>query len=367
MNSINLNNNILKRNLIIYDHEDTHLIEKFIKKYNLLNWLRSYDEIWKIYYGKVYNPPHFGNIIVLKKNLTLEALQHVWNMVDFNGSIIIDSKYETFYINSKIKKIKNDKKIIIKKNSYRTYYFKKYRIIDFIIAGTKKGGTTAGIVNLSKHPDISMYHKEIHYYSILKNFQKGEKWYMSHFNYKKKRVGDKAPDIMYQDGCLQLLQETNPHVKIIIFLRNPIERAYSDWKMTRDKFNNKDSFEYCIMDEYKYRMNEPKLFNVSFYHAFLRRGFYYKQIQNILKYFCKDNLLVLISENIRETKDKEYQKVFDFLELEQYHDYFVDEFVSSKPEDVLNKNDKIYSFLKNIYTKDVENLEKFLGYKTGWW
>lgn len=367
MNSININiNNILKRNLIIYDYEDSELLNSFLKKNKLSNWLTTYEDIWKIYYNKIYNPPYFQNIILLKKKLVTEELQHVWNMVAFNGTIIIDSKYETYYINSKIKKIENDKKIIIKKNNYKTYYFKKYRILDFIIAGTKKGGTTAGAINISKHPDISIVNEEINYYSKLENFEKGKKWYMNHFNYKKKRVGDKAPDVMYQDKCLELLQYINPHVKIIIFLRNPIERAYSDWKMTKERFYNKNSFEYCIMDEYKNRMNEPKTYNVSFYSSFLRRGFYYQQIQNILKYFSKDNLLILISENIRKNMDKEYQKIFNFLELSEHHDKFEEEFISINPDDILNKNDKIYSFLKNIYKKDIEDLEKFLGYKINW-
>jgi hypothetical protein len=367
---IKLNNNINNRNLIIFDYEDKKEVESFIKKNNLSNWRLTFDDIWKIYYGKIYNPPFFNNIIVLKKKLDDESLQYIWNMIVLNGYILINIKYKDYYSNSlknNIRLIKNNNKVLIKKNVIKTYFPKKYRVVDFIIAGSKKGGTTAGISNLSMHPDISMVKHEISYYSIIDHFQKGKKWYMSHFDYRKKRVGDKAPDVMYQDGCLQLLQHTNPHVKIILFLRNPIERAYSDWKMTKERFNNKNSFEYCILDEYKYRMKEPKLYNVSFFSSFIRRGFYYEQIQEILKYFSKENLLILISEKIRKNMDEEYQKIFSFLELPEYHANFVEEFQSLSPDDVLDKKNKIYLFLKKIYEDDVKQLEKFLGYKTEWW
>ena len=122
-----------------------------------------------------------------------------------------------------------------------------------------KGGTTAGITNFSKHPEISMYKEEIHYFDIMENYQKGINWYKSHFDYSKKMVGDKAPDVMYQDICLELLQLVNPHVKILLFLRNPIERAYSHWKMLRDLFKIKRSFEYTAMDEIKNRWGYQQL------------------------------------------------------------------------------------------------------------
>ena len=179
-------------------------------------------------------------------------------------------------------------------------------------------------------------------------------------------VGDKAPDVMYQTSCLELLQLVNPQVKIILMLRNPIHRAYSHWKMLRDEFKNKSSFEYCVNNEIKNKWGENRLYKVSFWSHIVQRGLYYQQIQEILKYFSKDNLLILISENIRKDMDKEYQKIFDFLEIPTFHTTFVEDFVSKKT-DTINEDSKIYKLLKKIYKTDVKNLEKMLGYKTGWW
>jgi hypothetical protein len=87
----------------------------------------------------------------------------------------------------------------------------------------------------------------------------------------------------------------------------------------------------------------------------------------ILKYFPKDNLLILITEEVRNNMDKEYQKVFQFLNLPPHHDNYVEEFISNNPNDILDPNTILYKKLKKIYSNDVKKLEKFLGYKVGWW
>jgi hypothetical protein len=256
--------------------------------------------------------------------------------------------------------------ILVKKNNFKTYQFPKYRVIDFIIAGTMKGGTTAAIKNFNKHPELSMVEKEIHYFDKKIDYQRGLQWYKSHFNYSKKMVGDKAPDVMYMYSCLEPLQMINPFVKIILFLRNPVERAYSHWKMTRDLFRNTRTFEESIEDELLHRMGENRLYHEAFWHHFIQRGFYYEQIIEILKYFPKDNLFIVISEKVRYNMDEEYQKIFNFLGVSEFHTKFEEEFVSIS-NDTLNKNSKLYKDLKKIFSIDVKKLEKFLGYKTDWW
>jgi hypothetical protein len=354
-----INNNLIKngRNIIIYDkNKRTNMNDK---------WMNTTNPIYKIYYGHAYNPPYFDVVVVFSNTNTEEDVKLLWNMVVLNGNIIIRNNKLTnsFFKNNIIKE--NNDFLLIKKNNNITYQFKEYRILDFIIAGTMKGGTTAAITNFSKHPDISMVEKEIHYFDRKKNYQKGTNWYKSHFDYSKKMVGDKAPDVMYQYSCLELLQIVNPQVKIILFLRNPIDRAYSHWKMLRDKFNFDKSFEESVNDEIKHRWNENTTYNVSFIH-FVQRGLYFKQIQNILKYFPQCNIHILISENVKTNMNNEYQKVFIFLGLKEHRDDYVQEFVS-KSSDTIDKKSLVYKKLKKIYRNDVKLLEKFLGYKTGWW
>jgi hypothetical protein len=369
---------IIIRDNIIRNNLSNTILSDILNKYNIKKTktkhiLETTLPIYKVHAGHVYNPPFFDYIIIEKK-ITFDDIKMAWNMILQGGTIIIPNKglnnknkieIEIFK-NNIVKNTKDYIHIKKPKNTFKVFQFPKYRILDFIIAGTMKGGTTAAITNFNKHPDISMVEKEIHYFDKKENYQKGVEWYKKHFNYNKKMVGDKAPDVMYQTSCLELLQIVNPHIKIILFLRNPIDRAYSHWKMSRDLFRNMRSFEDCIEDEIENRWNENRTYNVAFWYHFVQRGLYYQQIIEILKYFPKSNIHILITENVKNNMDKEYQSVFKFLDLPEYHNTFVEEF-SSKSKDLIDTSSPIYKKLKKIYEPDVKLLEKFIGYKTGWW
>lgn len=353
------------RNIIIYD--TINELNK-IKNYDLKNWLSSSIPIYSVYYNKAYNPSFFNNIICIKKlnDKDLQENMHkLWNMVLFGGYIFTFSTLGNYL--KKYIIYKKDDYVLIKKTNSIVFQFIKYKApIDFIIAGTMKSGTTSAMEHFDNHPEISMPKEEIHYFDIKENYQKGIEWYKSHFNYNKKMIGDKAPDVMYIYSCLELLQIVNPQVKIILFLKNPIERAYSHWKMTRDLFGNRNSFEFCINDEIEHRMKENRSYHVSFFAHFIKRGFYYEQIMEILKYFPRENLNITISEIMEENTDKSYQNIFKFLNVKEYHSNFNKRFVS-KSKNKLNKEGELYLKLQKIFDSDKKKLEKFLGYKTGWW
>jgi hypothetical protein len=360
------------RNLIIFNNN--YDIIEFKKKNKLENWLQTSANVSTIvYYGNAYNPPYFNNIISLITN-NFEDVQKIWNMTLYEGSFIVSSNFYNFFEKYVIKK--SDNNILVKKKINITYQFPKWKVLDFMIAGTMKGGTTSALKNFYYHPEISMpkinkkvnVYEEIHYFNdIKKNYLKGVEWYKQHFDYSKKMIGDKSPDIMYQSLCLDLLQMLNPQVKIILFLRNPIDRAYSHWKMLKNDFNpNISSFEFCVEDELKNRMGEIRNYSVSFWTHLVQRGLYYSQIENILKYFPRENIYIAISEKVRKDMDKEYDNIFKFLNIQPFKGNYTEEYVS-KSSDTLDINSKIYKKLKKTFNKDKVKLENFLGYKTEWW
>jgi len=362
------------RNLIIYNY-NINIIE-FKKTHKLNSWMQTPSPVATVvYYGNAYNPPCFNNIISLIDN-QFEDIQKIWNMTLQEGYFIISSKYNNFFKNYIIETSKDN--ILVQKKTNITYQFPKWRVIDFMIAGTMKGGTTSALRNFYLHPEISMpktefnqktkTYGEIHYFNDIKNnYLKGVEWYKQHFDYSKKMVGDKAPDVMYQNLCLDLLQMINPQVKIILFLRNPIDRAYSHWKMLKIDFNpSTQSFDFCVEDELEHRMNEIKNYSVSFWTHIVQRGFYYKQIENMLRYFPKENIYIAISEKVRHNMEAEYDKIFKFLNVSPFKGNFKEEYVS-KSSDTLDPDSKIYKKLKKVFNSDKIKLEKFLGYKTDWW
>jgi len=334
-------------NILIYN--DSYNINKYTDfyKYN--------KKIYELYDGKIINPPFFDKIIIQHNNLTEDELKMIYNMLNVNGTLELIEKY-TFFFN---------KNKIIKKTNFQ-YILNYNRVIEFIIAGTQKGGTTALSLNISKHPDIYIDNdkdprkSEIHFFDIYWN--RGINYYKNKFNYSKKLVGEKTPEIMYLPHVLPMIQSINPYIKIILILRNPIERAYSSWKLVTKYFNEIRSFEDAINDELKYKLKENKTFYTAMTH-YLQRGLYYKQIKEILNWFPKHNILVLISEDVKKNMNKEYNKVYDFLNIKNIKEKYSTEFEST---DTSKIDSKLYKKLINFFIKDVKKLEKLLNIKTKW-
>jgi hypothetical protein len=318
----------------------------------------------KIHYvsnGHLFNPPFFEIVIFARQNEEEENLKLLWNMTLLNGFLIIPEKLFSFFENNKeIKKYKNF--IMIKKINNIVYNpILKYRVVDFIIVGTQKGGTTAAMLNLSKHDDIYLHPEEIHYFDIFIN--NGLSWYKKHFDYTKKMVGEKTPDLMYLTQTHSIIQGLNPYVKLIFFLRNPIYRAYSSWNMLRTKWGEKKSFKECIDEELNFRINENRTLYTSSYH-FLQRGLYYEQITNMLKWFPIQNMCFLISEQVKINMNESYNKIYTFLNLEKKNNIeYTEEFISSYSEEI---DSEMIEKLKSFFIEDVKKLEKLINIKTHW-
>ena len=119
------------RNLLIYDYHENI---DFLKKYKLNKWLKyKLDhamQIYKVYYGDIYNPPFFSNIICLKNNLSLEELQQLWNMTYLNGYILINhTKHDHLFKKSIIEN--NNNMILIKKKYFYHIFISKISNIRF--------------------------------------------------------------------------------------------------------------------------------------------------------------------------------------------------------------------------------------------
>ena len=164
---------------------------------------------------------------------------------------------------------------------------------------------------------------------------------------------------------------------MILVLRNPIDRAYSEWHMFFKKNNlkkkqnsgNNKTFEESIHNELNLRLNEIPTNYCNDHH--LQRGLYYKQIMNLLKYFPYQNLLIIFNEDFKNKQKETYKKIFNFLGLKNID---IDNFKFEVAlEGTYSKNEKekqishelrkeMIDFLKD----DVEKLEKFLNIKTNW-
>ncbi|WP_221074370.1 sulfotransferase domain-containing protein [Agarivorans aestuarii] len=241
--------------------------------------------------------------------------------------------------------------------------------VDFIICGTQKGGTTALDIYLREHLEICMAaRKEVHFFDNEDNFANGNPDYSEYHRFFKpkkthKLLGESTPVYMYWNESPKRIFEYNPKMKLIIILRNPIERAYSHWNMERSRGADSLSFSEAVSsEEERCRAALPYQHRLF---SYIDRGHYIDQLRTIWKYFPKQNVLVLRNEDLKQHPKDTLNKVADFLEVAHFND-IENKDIHSRPY-VSQIDVKERTFLKSIFEAGIRELEAELQWDCSDW
>jgi len=161
---------------------------------------------------------------------------------------------------------------------------------NFMVVGTQKAGTTWLFECLNEHPEVFVPElKEVHYFCPpdrcrVSRADKGENWYRGLYTKAKgaKALGDMTTDYMYLPGVAAALHQFSPHLKLAFLLRDPVERAYSQYWMRRRQTPGAGDFRSELAAN-------PNL---------VGRGLYYRQIASFLKYFPREQCRIWIYEEV---------------------------------------------------------------------
>ena len=241
--------------------------------------------------------------------------------------------------------------------------------IDFIIAGTQKGGTTALYEYFRLHQNICMADKkELHFFDEDRYFEKKNPNYSKYHRYfspndHSQVIGEATPIYMYWNKSIERIHVYNPKIKLIIILRNPIDRAFSHWNMERDKGRESRTFLKAIRDEDS-KINLPN-YSQNKILSYLDRGHYSQQIKNIFNYFNKNQLLILRSEDLRENLDNTLMNIAGFLSIPPFDPVYHKEVNSRSYPHKMSKEE--LTFLKNFYQEEFSSLENILGWDLSSW
>lgn len=207
---------------------------------------------------------------------------------------------------------------------------------DFFIGGVQKGGTTSLYAALAQHPQIiRAKFKEVFYYGNNDNYQKGKAHYKQFFatSFHKQNVERKlGKQVLTLDATTNTFEskeapkrilQDNPKAKIIFILRNPVERAFSQYKMSQKKGWEKASFEKALELEEARIADGAKMasgFNGHNY-AFQRlgyrsRGLYVNYMKQWFAEFPKENILVLNSDSFFQNPDAVFDNICQFLKID---------------------------------------------------
>ncbi len=186
-------------------------------------------------------------------------------------------------------------------------------MLDFIVVGSQKSGTTAIRKNLSKVKDVYLPKDELHFFDNDNLFKTNKLDYSEinkHFDFNCGNInGEVTPIYIYWDNCLERIYEYNSNVKIVVILRNPIHRAYSQWNMESERGTDRLNFYESLKVEKIFKKNKLQ----HRVYSYVERGMYYKQIKKIFKIFPKENVLILKYETYKQNNVKTINKILRFI------------------------------------------------------
>jgi hypothetical protein len=190
--------------------------------------------------------------------------------------------------------------------------------VHFLIAGTQKGGTTALAAYLARHPEVFIPPaKEVHFFDNENLDWLEPDWsvYHQHFNaaLNEQIWGEATPITMWWKPAIERLWRYNPHIRVIIILRNPITRAFSHWNMERQRgAESLDFFQALSEEPMRCRSALPLQHRV---YSYMDRGFYVAQLREIWRFFPRHQVMVIRQEWLADAPEQTLADIERFLGL----------------------------------------------------
>jgi len=267
---------------------------------------------------------------------------------------------------------------LIKRNYY--YLSSPFRVLpECFVIGVVRSGTTSLYHYLGQHPCIgSSAYDEIGYFDD--NYHLGVNWYKSLFptKFTKNKIikkhgsfltYDVTPFYIYNPLVARRISASFPRAKIISNLRNPIDRAYSNYILMYQDGDTTKTFEEMIqiaMDEIeknKAKLNDEVYIADIFYQNILARGFYADQLKIWFEKFQKKQILIIPSEDLALKPDQVLTKVFEFLDLPYFK---IKDFTRQNRREYHPMKDETRKLLVEFYKPHNKKLFDMLGSKFDW-
>ena len=238
-------------------------------------------------------------------------------------------------------------------------------MIDFAIIGAQKSGTTALAHFLDQHSAIAMTRpKEAHIFDA-EDFdpENVDREYLPFFEHasEDQLKGDATPIYIFWQDVLKRLYNYKAGLKLIVLLRDPVDRAISHYEMEQGRGNEKLPLWLALLTESN-RLKcdtKPKAEqSATRNHSYRTRGYYTRPLKEVREIFPSDQVLIVTMENLLKKHDETLAQVFSFLG--------VDPIVSIQHEMVFSGGEsrKLYPFsrfmLRLCYLLEYCRLQRYV-------
>ncbi len=236
--------------------------------------------------------------------------------------------------------------------------------VNLTIIGAQKSGTSSLYYYLEKHPNISVsIKKELHFWSL--HYEKGQTWYRSHFlpipEGQVWRTGEASPTYLDSPETPERMYHEYPDMKLIVLLRNPISRAISHYYHWVRLKKESRPLDIALTEQLAEIPDWDDV--ISIRNHYIARGCYVKFLEKWLRFFPREQMLVIPSERFQDHPSDIVQTVHSFLKippkpLENLEYYNVGEYHVENPS--------LKSQLQDFYAPYTQDLETLLGQSFPW-
>ncbi len=193
------------------------------------------------------------------------------------------------------------------------------RLPNLILLGAQKSGSTAVYDWLSQHPDIfgNPAMKDFPFFCDPRYYERGPDWFAEHFR------GQHAESYILHgyvhylflgSEIAQRLHKFNPELRLIVLLRNPVERAFSGWLQACKTGHETDSvFASALQPD---RNDQLHSLHDRVYRSYLSHGLYGKQLQQYLRVFPREQIHIELYESVQQNPAALCERLFTFLGID---------------------------------------------------
>jgi hypothetical protein len=255
---------------------------------------------------------------------------------------------------------------------------------DFVILGAAKAGTTSLYAWLCQHPFVARSRlKELHYFTF--NYYRGEDWYRSNFPTEAEKAafarergrpfitGEGSPSYLWKGPAVERMAALLPSAKLIVALRDPVDRAYSQFQMRRnDGFEPVESFFTAVAledpridgGEARARWRENgRVGEVILERSYLERSRYAEQLERWMARYPREQLHIVTTDELAADPQAAFARLQEFLELPAHEPAGLEaRFTSSYALLAAEERARIADYFR----ADNERLYALLGTDLGW-
>ena len=244
----------------------------------------------------------------------------------------------------------------------------KVERLDFIVPGAQKSGTTALHYFLKKNSKIALPDRqELHFFDDEQIFSQPPNYELLHRHFgsirKDTTAGEVTPSYLYWEPAIERIRNYNPQIKLVILLRNPIDRAFAHWNMLR--FKDREPLDFLPALKEEPRRIAQQLSIESRRFAYIDRGFYSVQLERVFGFFPRAQVRLIKFEDFRDRKQEALDAIFDFLGVKRLR-ITTDKDRNVVPyERAMTVEERKY--LTEVYAAEITKLEPILGWDLADW